>query len=171
MRWMILAVIGALAAAGGSVAIVISAHAAALPGGVSCYGDYCSGQDRVATGCAKDAFTIDSVEPDDGAGQVDLRWSPTCQTEWARWQPYPTGWCLNCAPLALVAVQDTGYTQELDWFNNGTPPADNGTYWTPMIYSPLHKAYAGVYMPCGDETLIGAAAGCTINGLVRTEAW
>ena len=152
-------------------ALAGTANAAGLPGGVSCYGDYCSGQQPDTTGCDKDAVTVASVEVDNGAGRVDLRWPPTCQTNWARWQQYPTGLCLNCTPDALVAVQDTGYTQKLDWFDNGTSPADGGTYWTPMIYSPVHKVYAGVYMPCGDDTLLGAAVDCALNGLVRTGAY
>jgi hypothetical protein len=32
-----------------------------------------------------------------------------------------------------------GYTQEPDWLDDGTPSADNGTYWTPMTYSPAHR--------------------------------
>lgn len=148
-----------------------SASADALPGGVTCYGDYCSGQDPVTTGCAADAVTVEAVQLDDGAGRLELRWSATCQTEWARWQQYPTGWCLNCAPLSLVAVQDTGYTQELDWFDQGTSPSEGGTYWTPMIYSPIHTVYAGVYMPCGGETFLATAADCLQNGLVRTDSW
>lgn len=72
----------------------------------------------------------------------------------------------------MVAVQDTGYRQELDWFDSGTSPdANGGTYWTPMIYSPVHKVWAGVYMPCGDDTLLGAAFDCAVNGLVRTAAY
>jgi hypothetical protein len=171
-RYIVAAAMTALIAFGGViVGSTGTASADGLPGGVSCYGDYCSGQDPVATGCDKDAITIASAEPDDGAGQVDLRWSPTCKTNWARWQQYPTGWCVTCTPNALIAVQDTRYTQELDWFDNGTTPADNGTYWTPMIYSPVHKVYAGVYMPCGDDTLLGAAVDCALNGLVRTGAY
>jgi Protein of unknown function (DUF2690) len=169
MKYAAAAVVTALAVA---VTVgTVPARADALPGGVSCYGDYCSGQDPVTTGCDKDAVTIASVEVDNGGGQVDLRWSPTCQTNWARWQQYPTGWCVSCTPLALVAVQDTGYTQKLDWFDNGTVPAAGDTYWTHMIYSPVHKVYAGVYMPCGDDSLLGTAVDCALNGLVRTSAY
>ncbi len=170
MKYLAAAVVTTLAMA--CTLGAVSARAGTLPGGVSCYGDYCSGQSPVATGCYRDAVTIASVEVDNGAGQVDLRWSPTCQTNWARWQQYPTGWCVNCTPDALVAVQDTGYTQKLDWFDNGTSPNPNGgTYWTNMIYSPVHRVYAGVYMPCGDDSLLGAAVDCALNGLVRTGAY
>ena len=40
-----------------------------------------------------------------------------------------------------------------------------------MIYSPVHRVYAGVYMPCGDDSLLGAAVDCALNGLVRTGAY
>lgn len=152
----------------GAIPIAMAAPASAS---VSCYGDYCSGQDPAATGCEADAVTIAAVQLDDGAGRVDLRWSPTCKTNWARWQQYPTGWCFNCAPLELLAVQDTGYTQKLDWFDAGTSPQAGGTYWTPMIYSPVHKVWAGVYMPCGAEGLVGSAVDCAQNGLVHTGAY
>lgn len=139
-----------------------------LPGGVTCYGDYCSGQDPEATGCAKDAVTLEALQTDTGGGRLELRWSATCKTNWARWQQYPVGWCLNCTPLSLVAVQDTGYTQKVDWFEAGTSPNAGDTYWTPMIYSPERAVYAGVYMPCGDQSLIGAAFDCAMNGLIKT---
>lgn len=146
------------------------ASASALPGGVTCYGDYCSGQDPESTGCAKDAVTIEALATDTGGGRLELRWSQTCKTNWARWQQYPTGWCMNCTPIGLVAVQDTGYTQKVDWFEAGTSPREGETYWTPMIYSPTRAVYAGVYMPCGDRGLVGAAFDCALNGLIKTPA-
>ena len=166
----LVAVGAALLLAGATVVALPVTSAEALPGGVSCYGDYCSGQDPAATGCDRDAVTVASLPIDTGAGQLDLRWSPTCQTNWARWQQYPTGWCLNCTPLALLAVQDTGYQQELDWFDNGTSPTDGSTSWTHMIYSPVHAVYAAVMMPCGGDTLLGAAVDCAANGAERTAA-
>lgn len=150
--------------------IIPAAEPAQASSDVSCFGDYCSGQDPAATGCAADAITVFSIETDTGGGKLDLRWSPTCKTNWARWQQYPTGWCLNCSPLALQAVQDTGYVQTLSWFDNGTTPEEGETYWTPMIYSPVHKVYAMVQMPCGDASLIGAAFDCALNGQIKTPA-
>lgn len=160
-----------LTLAGVIVGPSVRASAAGLPGGVTCYGDYCSGQDPVATGCYRDAVTVEAAQVDTGAGRLELRWSPTCQTVWARWQQYPTGWCLNCTPNDLLAVQDTGYTQEKDWFDTGTTPADGSTSWTHMIYSPEHSVYAAVDMPCGDDTILGAAVDCAMNGRIKTASY
>lgn len=137
---------------------------------VGCWGDWCSGQDPVATGCDADAVTLDTVYADNGGGKLDIRWSPTCQTNWARWQQYPTGWCLNCSPAAIVARQDTGYTQTYSFEDNGVAQ-DGQTYWTPMIYSPQHHVYAGAYMYCGDSGLFSAAMDCALNGLLKTPAY
>jgi Protein of unknown function (DUF2690) len=119
----------------------------------------------------QDAVTVDALQDSVGGGRLELRWSETCKTNWARWQQYPTGACLNCSPNSLVAVQDTGYTQSLDWFDQGTSPQAGQTYWTPMIYSPTHTVYAGVYMPCGSDSLLGAAVDCALNGLEKTGAY
>jgi len=108
----------------------------------SCYGDYCSGQDPNASGCAQGAYTVTSVVWP-GSGVLEVRWSPTCKTNWTRLTIYPQGRIgtyVNNAQLS--AVQDTGYTQSTwisAWFGNATY-----TYWTPMIYSPVH-CVKGVY--------------------------
>lgn len=162
---------GASLALATSVALAPVGHADTVA--VTCYGDYCSGQDPTTTGCDQDAVTLESVPISTGAGQLDLRWSPTCKTNWARWQQYPTG-CLNCAPTALYAVQDTGYSQTVDFYADGAVNLDTengGTYWTPMIYSPVHAVYAAVDMPCGDSGLVAAAMDCLINSREQTHAY
>jgi hypothetical protein len=90
---------------------------------VGCYGDYCSGQDPEQSGCSADARTIvrTGVYGTGGTQWVEIRWSDTCKTNWAR---------TNVLGTTLQAVQQTGYTQ--GYSNN------NGTYaWTKMIYSPV----------------------------------
>ncbi len=136
---------------------------------VTCYGDYCSGQDPMATGCADDAVTVAFKQMDDG--RMELRWSPTCKTNWARYEQYPFGSFASEVPLALVAVQDTGYTQSISWFEgDNVQPIEVGTYWTPMIYSPVHKVYAAVALNCGDMTIFSALMDCAINGQEKTDA-
>jgi hypothetical protein len=94
---------------------------------VGCYGDYCSGRDPEATGCSADAFTIandDFFANNHQLDFIELRWSPTCKTEWARVRS-DYGRSFNW----MRVVQSTGYTQ---W-----TIGNNGTYaWTAMIYSP-----------------------------------
>jgi hypothetical protein len=122
---------------------------------VSCYGDWCSGRDPQATGCANDAVTVASV--DVTGARLELRWSPRCKTNWARYIQYPRGWFMGNVPLELRAVQrDTGYTQRRSYGVNGT---GTGTTWSPMIYSPVRLVRAQMVYQCTSvgDCVIGAA--------------
>ncbi len=115
---------------GGTVLLAAPASA------VSCYGDYCSGQDPDASGCSAGGITTKSWG--NSSFILEVRWSPTCQTNWARLTMYPhTG----CSPAGtLTAQQDTGYTQSR---SIGSSCSSAGyTRWTPMIYSPVHHVRA-----------------------------
>ena len=111
------------AAALATASAVLSPTPAAAAG---CYGDYCSGKDPEQTGCSADAYTTASARIPGTGAYVELRWSPTCKTNWTRanWYPDPSN-------TTISAVQcPTGYTQR------GTSGYANGYYWTKMIYSP-----------------------------------
>jgi hypothetical protein len=101
----------------------------------SCYGDYCSGQDPEATHCV-DGSAIVATDNNEYSS-VQLKWSPTCKTNWAKLVVYPTGKFHTFNHGLLTAQQDTGYTQSLT-----VPMAHDNSeaiiYWTPMIYSPDH---------------------------------
>ncbi|NJO81708.1 MAG: DUF2690 domain-containing protein [Blastochloris sp.] len=59
-----------------------------------CSGMGCNGKDPIAMGCANDAYTVTSAEiTSNGStiGRVDLRWSPSCQTNWSRVVSYVGG--------------------------------------------------------------------------------
>lgn len=120
---------------------------------VGCYGDYCSGKDPSSTGCAADAYTAAAV--DFTGGRLEVRYSPTCKTNWSRLQIYPGGFAYH-----LAAVQDTGYRQDVDW----AASVGEGTYWTPMIYSPVHKVQGQASTTCY------GLFDCIINGHYVT-AW
>jgi len=93
---------------------------------VGCYGDYCSGKDPDQTGCSAGAYTTASARIPGTNATVDLRWSPTCKTNWTR-----TNWYPDPSTTTISAVQcPTGYTQR------GTSGSADGYYWTKMIYSP-----------------------------------
>lgn len=117
------------------IALIFSALMVAQPAqAVTCYGDYCSGLLPEQTGCDADAYT--ATVNNYATGSLQVRYSPTCKTNWARIVVYATG--VGCAAYGdLYAVQDTGYQQ---WAN--VPATCNTysstTYWTPMIYSPVH---------------------------------
>ncbi|MFF5233264.1 DUF2690 domain-containing protein [Dactylosporangium sp. NPDC000521] len=121
------------------VAAGVLAHAGpavAVPGerSVSCWGDWCSGQDPERTGCAVGASTVASAGiPWSNGLTIELRWSPTCQTNWAR---------VNYGAYTYVrAIQrSTGYTQGAS--------SNNGVYWwSAMIYSPDKCVYASTAGP------------------------
>lgn len=111
-----------LALAAGAVGVLGTAPTPAHA--VSCYGDYCSGLDPQSSGCAADAYTVfsESVYGTAGATYVEVRWSPTCKTNWAR---------TNIITTNIKAEQDTGYVQGYST-NNGSMS------WSKMIYSPVH---------------------------------
>lgn len=139
---------------------VVGAPAASAS--VGCYGDYCSGKDPMSTGCANGAYTV-SYKDLSGA-RIEIRWSPTCKTNWARWNQYPIGFKSDIL-IVLAAVQDTGYTQSHNYGVNGVPA---GTYWSNMIYSPVHAVKAVATIQCGGISMLGTAFDCLTNGKVET---
>lgn len=120
---------GLLAAAASSMMMTASpAHAA------TCYGDYCSGLDPQASGCAADAYPVASST---NAGvTVQLEWSPSCKTNWARVN--------TSSPASIKAVQQGGYTQ---W---GTYTG-GGYAWSRQIYSPSLCVTASVQLSSGAQ--------------------
>lgn len=122
--------------AGAAMNLISSASANA---GVTCYGDYCSGKDPVVSKCNDDAY-IAVARALDGAS-LQVRYSPTCKTNWARFVVYPLG--KKCAyPGTLKAIQDTGYTQQMYTEGIICNTYSERVFWTPMIYSPVKKVKA-----------------------------
>lgn len=161
--------IAALAGAAATMALGAGGAAAPSAMAVSCWGDWCSGQDPMATGCAADAETLAWVDADASTGRLELRWSPTCKTAWARWEQFSRGWSVGGAPYELRTVQDTGYMQTLSYGDGVGGPQDNSTTWTPMVYSPHHGVKAEALVACGDATLFSAAMDCAMNGKIDTD--
>lgn len=111
-----------------------SVDASAMTGttpAVGCWGDYCSGQDPHGTGCDADARTLASDYSYGTPYAVELRWSPTCKTEWARVSAHawPGGDSLG------VVQPSTGYSQ-------GYSSRNSDYVWSRMIYSPTRCVYA-----------------------------
>lgn len=142
---------------------------------VGCYGDYCSGKDPNKTGCAAGSQTL--AAKDMSGARLELRWSPACKTEWARWIQYPKGFKSDL-PTVISAVQDTGYTKSLSYDPGGLPSNPSSsqtsggitTSWTPMIYSPVHKVRAVATVQCGSNSIAGSIVDCYLNGKVETAA-
>lgn len=116
-------------------ALTLSGLAVAAPAhAVTCYGDYCSGLDPQSSGCAADAYTATSYG--NNLFMMEVRYSPTCKTNWTRITMYNSGY--KCSPNGtLSSVQDSGYTQST--YIDSVCPGPSFTRWTPMIYSPVRK--------------------------------
>jgi hypothetical protein len=101
----------------------------------TCSGNSCTGQDPIATGCANDAVTVASIKLPYVVQTLDLRWSPSCKTNWARMQ-------YDAYPTWLRAIQPNR--------GDGLPRVvqisgrSNGNSWSAMIYSPTLCVYADV---------------------------
>lgn len=100
---------------------------------VSCWGDWCSGTNPEATGCSAGAYTVASQGVYGTSSTLELRWSPTCKTNWARISAaYGTHY-----PSKLHTVQcATGYRQ------SGVVQSNASYSWTRQIYSPVKKVRA-----------------------------
>jgi hypothetical protein len=129
---------------------MLSALTVATPAqAVGCYGDYCSSTDPQATGCSADGQVVAATDVYGGKASLQLRWSPTCKTNWARLYIYPSNQWFPSG--TLTARQSTGYVQ------NRSIPSTQGerTHWTPQIYSPTrcvraeyHSGSGSVYTAC-----------------------
>jgi hypothetical protein len=86
---------------------------------VTCHASSCFGQDPVATGCANDAQTYRSFYIKNLDLEVEARWSPACQSAWAR-----ASSC--CGPVGTLSVGQPpqqgqsvpiyqGYTRMIVW--------------------------------------------------------
>ncbi|QKV73983.1 DUF2690 domain-containing protein [Amycolatopsis sp. Hca4] len=118
-----------------SSTIGISMATASTAGAATCSGFGCTYQDPQLSGCSADAVTVAHYQLPAVAQRLELRWSPSCQTNWARMY-------LDTSPVWLRAVQpDRG---------DGLPrvtqlSGHSDTYsWSVMIYSPTLCVYADV---------------------------
>lgn len=57
----------------------------------TCYGNSCEGRDPQNTSCVNDAYTIsrmDAITPAGDWGNLEMRYSPSCYTNWVRFTPW-----------------------------------------------------------------------------------
>lgn len=91
---------------------------------VTCYGDYCSGKDPAATGCDSGAVTTKVYNT--SIASLQVRWSPTCKTNWTRLIVYPTG--KRCVVMGTIKSYSPvkkvkGRYESSDW---ATVPIETG---------------------------------------------
>lgn len=71
-----------------AVVVMPASLAAAAP---TCYGNSCDGIDPAKTACQNDAITLarrDAVTPAGNWGNLELRYSPRCFSNWVRFTPW-----------------------------------------------------------------------------------
>lgn len=90
----------------------------------SCSGHGCNEKDPVTTGCSSGS-TIADTAPMYNGGRAELRWSPTCRTNWVRVSNYSGG---------DSALRITVWTSSdrVGFVAPGTP----GNHWGNMVYAP-----------------------------------
>lgn len=97
---------------------------------VTCSGNGCNGLDPEQTGCAVGAYTVkvSGGTVSFQTGSVELRYSPTCKTNWAR---------------VFSTVGNVRLTASIRRTNDGLFyfAVGSGTrLWSPMVYAPNVKA-------------------------------
>jgi len=98
----------------------------------TCHGYLCDGKWPDLTGCNIGAYTVVSAVSQDGQDTVDLRYSPTCGTNWAR------AWIRSGRTNAVRIWRDDD-----DQTNYATAyTADYWPHYSPMVYAPTQKAEA-----------------------------
>jgi hypothetical protein len=100
----------------------------------TCSGHGCDYQDPTATGCSSGAYTVTSAPVTYNGiqyGTVELRWSPTCQTNWSRLTISAGGSnAQHYDRQVWVARQSDDAQVGFDWTSDGSP------IYGDMLYAP-----------------------------------
>lgn len=120
----------------------------------SCSGTGCNGQDPQTSGCSVGAQILDSryVNQNGTAIYIELRWSPTCQTNWTRVTNQTQG---TRYMKAYMVEQNVG--EHYATFRSG---GYGYQFWTPMKYAPNILIQACGFGATQPNTSFGASA-CT----------
>lgn len=112
------------------------------------------GVDPNTSGCATDAYTVGWVAYNQylpGLGKIELRYSPSCKTNWARWQ-YSGADDGNTYQMYVLRKDGKGAWDTCTasgcqaWVTGHTTD-----FWSPMTYSPVQKAQACVITDDGSD--------------------
>lgn len=90
----------------------------------SCSGTGCNGKDPVAAGCSG-STTVADTAPMFTGGKAELRWSPSCRTNWVRISNYSGG----DSALRITVWSSQG---NVGFIAPGTP----GNHWGNMVFAP-----------------------------------
>ena len=109
-------------------------------GAAGCSGYTCDGKDPVAMGCSSGAVTAASKKSTGVFWRtfVELRWSPTCKTNWTRisYENVTTTWDPNydkkLTPQLLTATVYRSSNPKVSYTTTVAPL--EATSWSPMVY-------------------------------------
>lgn len=115
----------------------------------------CNDVDPYTSGCSTDAYTVGWVAYDRGElglGQIELRYSPSCKTNWSRWPAAQNqGWSYQMYVLRDDGYKVNGVEHYTGEWNTCTTSGCQGwveghttDFWSPMIYSPTQRSQACV---------------------------
>ena len=106
---------------------------------VTCSGNGCNGLDPISTGCARDAITVTATGGvvSFSTGTIQLRYSPTCGTNWGR--------VLSSVGTTLLTVSIRRNNDGLYYFAVGSQTR----MWSRMVFARNVKAKA-----CGSASHI-----------------
>lgn len=146
------------------LAINGTAFAAPRIANVTCSGQGCNGTWPDQTHCADDAITVLSANINtttSTVGKVELRWSPTCQTNWARVTSY-----IGTIGLIGMVQRDNGpdgsylcYDNPHPGLCNSSSPWINATVlFTQQVYAPNNNASASGIIVQGSFSWFGCVA-------------
>lgn len=145
-----------------ALAAVPAAQASAQPAApqVTCSGYGCDHQDPAATGCSAGSYTVTSAPITIGStvyGTVELRWSPTCQTNWSRVTVASGGSNPNAWWRYADVYRQSPYAYDLFSYNgSGSPVYGN------MLYAPGCASASGTIQVGASSWATGSAVqpGC-----------
>ena len=129
-----------------AVVCIASPAEAAAP---NCSYVFCEGKDPEATRCAQGSRTVApavSIKNSSGTvvATVELRWSPTCRTNWTR----VTAKNASRRTLTAKVVTSTGGSQK-----SATRVASQ--LWSPMVYAPNVCARGSGWVTWSNEATAG----------------
>lgn len=106
---------------------------------VSCSGNGCNDKDPVAAGCSAGS-TIADTTPMYTGGTAELRWSPTCKTNWVRISNYSGG-------NSGLRITVWSSSHRVGFIAPRTP----GNHWGNMVYAPGCARGEVLYVDSGND--------------------
>jgi len=122
-RWIVVA---------SALMLVAGAMAATMPTtfAANCTGDGCNGVDPYTAQCASGSYDV--LTGYFVGGLLELRWSPTCQTNWTRFTPANN----EGYEIWVTRLSDGVFAGNGLWYSYFFTNGSGVLHWGDMVYSP-----------------------------------